>query len=189
MDWRRFMFAISPRGPSVRLHSAKSPLHFQNAETNRRRTLTSIGSVSILAGPTEHPVPFLGPCDIGTVRTDAVERAACLDLRCQIRLDLLSPIFRATRYVGRVRGYDHFLFHAIEHAFDGRDFQPVQRSFIEPAPAVCTRLRVLPAHEGRSRPDPSLDRSRYPFVRPCAATKKVPTCFDPSPATGCASDS
>ena len=54
---------------------------------------------------TDHPIPVLGPCDIGAIRPNTVQRPACLELRCKISLYLIAPIVREARNFGgrRVR--------------------------------------------------------------------------------------
>lgn len=54
-----------------------------------------------LAGCLDHPIPVLRPRDVGTVRTDAVKRAAGLNLGREVNLDPVAPVFGKPRYARR----------------------------------------------------------------------------------------
>ena len=59
------------------------------------------GSVRFQARIAEHPIPVLGPCEIGPVLPDAIERPAGFNLSREVCLNPILPIFRQSRYFQR----------------------------------------------------------------------------------------
>ena len=137
----------------------------QRRRESARRRMQARSSGLPPTGRFNHPVPVLRPRDIGTVRTDAVKRAAGLDLGRQVRLDLLAPVFRESRYVGWRRVRFPVFAHTADLACNRRAVQSASTAVRTATP--LSRCPPHPAAASAPRPAPPVRRPGRASRRQC----------------------